>query len=62
MSISPECGHKENRIKTMWRGKSSRCKPFGLTVCRFSYLAVVSGFNIYENQWSCIYAYVSSII
>lgn len=42
--------------------KSSRCKPFGLTVCRFSYPAVVSGFNIYENQWSCIYAYVSSII
>lgn len=37
-------------------------KPFGLTVCRFSYPAVVSGFNIYENQWSCIYAYVSSII
>lgn len=62
MSISPECGQEENRIKTMWREKSSRRKPFGLTVCRFSYPAVVSGFNIYENQWSCIYAYVSSII
>lgn len=48
-----QCGGKK---------KSSRCKPFGLTVCRFSYPAVVSGFNIYENQWSCIYAYVSSII
>lgn len=54
---------KNDKIfKIQWKNQSSRCKPFGLTVCRFSYPAVVLGFNIYENQWSCIYAYVSSII
>lgn len=57
MQIRKRIELKQHREKI-----SSRRKPFGLTVCRFSYPAVVSGFNIYENQWSCIYAYVSSII
>ena len=53
---------KRIELKQCGEKKSSRCKPFGLTVFRFSYPAVVAGFNIYENQWSCIYEYVSSII
>ena len=53
---------KRIELKQGSEKKSYRCKPFGLTVFRFSYPAVVAGFNIYENQWSCIYAYVSSII
>lgn len=59
MQVRKRIELKQSREK---RKKSSGCKPFGLTVCRFSYPAVVSGFNIYENQWSCIYAYVSAII
>lgn len=58
MQVRKRIELKQSREKR----KKVGCKPFGLTVCRFSYPAVVSGFNIYENQWSCIYAYVSAII
>lgn len=43
---------KRIELKQHSKNKSSRYKPFGLILCRFSYLAVALGFNIYENQWS----------